>query len=107
MWNRWERVVAKHYEERWFVVIQKNFTIPGWEIDIIVENEDSFVFVEVKSMSCKMDLYNYLSKKKLRTLKKTIEAYLRKHKMEKQIRMDIVFVLNWKIIELYENITNN
>jgi putative endonuclease len=87
--------------------LEKNFTIRGGEIDIIVENEDTCVFVEVKVVDYVNDLFSYISPKKLQTLTKTIQAYVFKHPTHKEMRVDIAFVKDNCILEIYENVTNS
>ena len=103
-WYLWEKFAQDYYFQKWFNVLEMNYTIRWWEIDLIVENELYLVFVEVKVVDWVDDLFDYITKAKLKFLSKTIENYLHKNPTNKTYRLDFVFVKNWKIFEVYENI---
>lgn len=77
-----------------------------WELDIIAQDEKSnLIFVEVKCVDHTDDLFGYVTKKKLHTLKRSIEHYCIQTEREyAEIRLDIVFVKHGQIIEIFENI---
>lgn len=103
----WEEIVSKYYISKWYTIVNRNFTIPWWEIDIIVENNQNLIFVEVKTINNIDDIDGYVSKKKINTLDKTVQTYLMKNPSDKEISIDAVFVKNNQVVEIYENITNN
>jgi Holliday junction resolvase-like predicted endonuclease len=110
LWDQWEEIVSQHYKNAGYIFIQKKFTIQWWELDLIFFSSDKneMIFIEVKAIDNTEDIFWYLTKKKLSTLKRTIEYYLyQNHIKNKLIRLDVVFVKNNKIIEIYENVTNN
>jgi Holliday junction resolvase-like predicted endonuclease len=100
-----EWLVQQAYEDQGYILCAKNFTIPGWEIDLIMENEWYRVFVEVKDVSSRDDIHDYITPKKLATLYKTIDTYNRKYESDKNMRLDIVFVSKGTIIEWYHNVS--
>ncbi|NOZ43904.1 MAG: hypothetical protein GXP45_01945 [bacterium] len=73
-------------------------------MDLILRYKQEIVFVEVKVVDYIEDLFGYISPNKLKNLKKTIEAYLLKHKLTEDFRLDVVFVKNQRIIEKFEGI---
>jgi len=75
-------------------------------LDLILENDELLTFVEVKVMDYMDDFFDYITLKKLGTIKKTIERYLLKHPTDKPYVLDIVFVKHNSIVEIYENVTN-
>ncbi len=81
-----------------------NFTIRGGEIDVIVENADTTVFIEVKVVDYIDDLFGYVTEKKLYFLHKAIEYYKYRHGVKTNSRIDVAFVKNDKIVEIYENV---
>lgn len=101
---RWEKIVLEYYLSNWWSLVDQNYTIPGGEIDLILEKDQIIIFCEVKVVDNTEDLAGYVSQKKLQTLKKTVESYCQKNNVEKDIRLDLIFVKHWKILESYENI---
>jgi len=99
-----EELVQEAYESQGYLLREKNFTIPGWEIDLIMQQHWFRVFVEVKDVSSRDDIHDYITTKKLATLRKTIDTYNRKYETNDEIRLDIVFVANGKILEWYEDV---
>lgn len=100
--KRWyiaESIVLQSYIDQWWTLVQKNFTVPGGEIDLIVwkENNNSeeseqllqwswsaqkdrwvLCFIEVKDVSRIDDLSGYITAKKRQTIKKTMQLFLHK-----------------------------
>ena len=80
--------------------------MPGGEIDIIAQKAGELVFVEVKAVPLGRDLYNHVTAKKLGTLVRTIERYCwQENCQEQKKRLDIVFVSDNHIIEIYDNVS--
>lgn len=100
-----EALVMKHYTTNGYTPREQNYTIRGGEIDCIVENEKYIVFVEVKVVNHIDDLQSFITGKKLYYVQKTIEQYLHTHAIDKDPRLDVVFVKQGQIIEVFENIT--
>ncbi len=100
----WESLVQQLYESHGYDCKDKNFTIRAWEIDLVMENDLNCIFVEVKVVNYIENLHDYITTKKLQTLKHTIDTYLWKYPTQKKVRIDIVFVKDHKIIEIYKNI---
>lgn len=102
IWYQWENIALKYFLEKWYQFVEKNFTIRGWEIDLIVKKQN-LVFVEVKNIDSIDNIQNYITNKKLKSLQKTIWVYVESKNIQ-DYRLDIVFVKNWKIFEHFENI---
>lgn len=107
LWYESEEIVAKYYQSKWYGIVAQNYTIPWWEIDIIVEDNCNLIFVEVKNINAIDDIDGYVTKKKIWLLDNTVQVYLMKNHSEKDISIDVVFVKWNQIVEIYENITNN
>lgn len=99
-----EAIALCAYEARGYTLIKRNYTVPGGEIDLIVQDSQKIIFVEVKVVNAIDDIYDFLSQKKLQTLRKTIDIYLWKHSPHKDIQCDVVFVRAGKIFQVYEAI---
>ena len=45
-----ESLVKKHYLNLGYRFLHANWTIPGWEIDLIFESDSELIFIEVKTV---------------------------------------------------------
>jgi len=104
LWAEWEKIVLNHYLDNDYILVKKNYNKRGGELDLIFSKDNVTIFVEVKVVDYIDNLHNYLTKKKLKNLQKTIEAYLRKHNIKTDLRFDVVFVKNYEILTVVENI---
>ncbi len=102
--NAGEELVQQYYETKWFRCKDKNFTIKGGELDLVMEDDTTLVIVEVKVVNYIDNLHDYITSKKLHSLQKSIQTYLWKYPTKKSVRLDIVFVKENKIIEIFKNI---
>lgn len=96
-----ESLVKDFYLWQWYKLVCQNYTIRWGEIDLIVSLPSLLVFVEVKSVFSIDDMIDYVTRKKMEVLLKTVDAYLWKHPTSKEYRFDIVFVKDNKILEVY------
>ena len=101
-----ENLVKDYYLKLGYRFLHANWTIPGWEIDLIFESDSELIFIEVKTVDYTEDLENYITKTKLKALERAVEAYITKYPTSKDLRIDVAFLQQGKIIEIYENITN-
>jgi Holliday junction resolvase-like predicted endonuclease len=64
--------------------------------------------IEVKTVNDIDDLDNYVTPKKIWFLQRTLENFLQNidESWIEYIRMDVVFVKNNQILEIYEDVTN-
>jgi Holliday junction resolvase-like predicted endonuclease len=75
-------------------------------LDLIFQKDNILTFVEVKVVDQIDDLYDYVTPKKLGHVKHTIEYYLLNHPTSREYVLDIVFVRDNSILEVYANATN-
>lgn len=99
----WENIALDYYQKNWYNLLERNYTIRWWELDLIMENKENLVFVEVKVIENIDDLCWYITKNKLNFIKKTIKYFLLDNPTNKEYRVDFVFVKDGKIFEVYEN----
>ena len=66
------------------------------------------VVIEVKTVNDIDELDNYITEKKIWFLQRTLESFLQNidESRIEDIRMDVVFVKNNQILEIYEDVTN-
>ncbi len=81
--------------EKGYTIVARNWRYGKKEIDIIVQDRDTFVFVEVKTRSTlAFELpQEAVTPKKMRNLVEAADAYLLQRGIEQQSRFDIVSVL--------------
>ncbi len=104
--NEGEDLVAQEYQNRWYTLIERKYTIKWWELDLIFQKNNILTFVEVKVVDHMDDLQDYVTPKKLWHVKHTIEYYLYTHPTDKEYVLDVVFVRDNSIFEIYKNVTN-
>jgi len=104
--DQWELLVAEYYQNKGHILLQHKYTIHWGELDLIFENDELLTFVEVKVVDYIDDFFDYITPKKLWTVKRTMERYLLNHPNDKPYVLDVVFVKNNSIVEIYENVTN-
>lgn len=95
-----EKLAQKFLERKGFILIEKNFKTPRWgEIDLVMRDGDTTVFVEVKTRSASnaqffggpLGSINYF---KLRALKRAAQFYLSSKKYDQEAaRIDAVSVI--------------
>ena len=103
----WGQIALERYLQRGYTLLGQNFTIPWGEIDLIFTKWETIIFVEVKVVDGISERDNYLSPKKIQSLERSIENYCYIKGIEKEIRLDLAFIQNSTVVEVYENISNN
>lgn len=103
-----EELIQYHYQQQGRIPLEHNFTIRWGEIDLLMEKEKTLVLIEVKTINHIDELDHYISSKKIWFLQKTLAYYLQNVNTQtyQEIRIDVAFIKQGKIIEIYENITN-
>jgi len=91
-----EDLAANYLMRKGFTILERNYRIKGGEIDIIAQNEDTLIFVEVKTRkkhSMKMTLMN-ISYTKQKRISLTAERYINQYpeNVKSKIRFDIIIV---------------
>jgi putative endonuclease len=73
-----EELALKFLLSKRFTLIERNYTVKGGEIDLIMRSDGFIVFVEVKSLSIfsEYSIYNAISRRKKYFLKKAIDKWL-------------------------------
>lgn len=111
--RRGEDIACEYLRKQGFVIIDRNFRIQGGEIDIIALDQNTLVFIEVKTrrsskFGTPLEAINYW---KIKSLIKTAQFYKVKHpKLPESMRIDAVAIIvdydnNPLSIELVKNIS--
>lgn len=99
--ERGEEICCEYLSKSGFYLIERNFTIPIGEIDIVAQKDDRIHFIEVKSIQCTNanvsyeTLYNpaeNFNAKKIQKFKKTMLAYIKKHGVSCETQIDLYVV---------------
>lgn len=106
-WSIGEELAVWYYEENGYEILDTNYTIPGGELDVIAQKNGEIVFVEVKVVDYVDDLMWYIKPQKLKFLEKTIQDYMYKKNLDFDVRLDVAFVKDNSILEVFENVTNS
>lgn len=95
-----EELARRYLEKKGFVLVEKNYKTPRWgEIDLVMRDRDTTVFVEVKTRSGSstklfggpLGSINY---HKLKTLKRAAQFYLSSKKYDHEAaRIDAVSIV--------------
>lgn len=104
--NYGEQLAVDYLRNLDYEILAVNWRYKYWEVDIIAKNDDSLVFIEVKSRSntCFGNPEDFVDLKKQNNLIQAAEAYLELTNYQGEIRFDIVSVyLETKIIELIKD----
>lgn len=86
--------VAKCYlEANGYCIMDMNWRIGHWELDLVCNKDDLIIIVEVKTRT---NIYEYpheiLSKSKIRNLIKAGEEYVKLNSINKEIRFDLIII---------------
>jgi putative endonuclease len=90
-----EEIARKHLLKKGYEILDINWRFKKLEIDIISKQEDTIVFVEVKTRSNDVfgDPEVFVTKKKQKFLVAAAHQYLVERNIELEARFDIVSVL--------------
>ncbi len=90
-----EDIAARYLEVEGYMIMDRNWRCGHKEIDIVVRNENTIVFVEVKTR-CGTEYGNpedAVNFRKIRRIVNSADAYLRLHSIDLDVRFDIVTVV--------------
>lgn len=91
--------MARHYEAAGYVVLDRNWRVPGGEIDLVVGKADEIVFCEVKTRRSRRygAAVEAVDHRKQRFLRRTAMSWLDAHGRRGRLRFDVASVENGAI----------
>jgi len=101
--NLAEEKAVQFLENSGYQIIERNFYSRFGEIDIIALKDKIYHFVEVKSGNSFEPIYN-ITPAKLKKIIKTMNFYLKKHKIKNSYQIDAIIIKN-NSIEMIKNIS--
>ena len=100
-----EEKSCEYLTSRGFKIVEQNFYAKKLgEIDIIAKKNDVYFFIEVKSAEDYEIAVNNITQAKLSKIKRSVDYYLQKKKLNPDYQIDAIIVINDDITHL-ENIT--
>ena len=101
-WYLAEDLVYEYYRKQGFLLHWKNYTIRGWELDLIMSNDTTWLFVEVKCIDGIDDIHNHIKLSKIKAIQRTIDSYFYLHSQwDKTIMLEFVYVKYGMIYGVY------
>ena len=90
-----EEIALKYLLENGYKLLHRNWHFGKYEVDLIVENDESLVFVEVKFRSTDYfgDPEIFVSNKQKLNLIRAANRYISKFDIDKEARFDIVSIV--------------
>lgn len=93
--NKGEELAVKFLRQKGYLIVERNFKTKFGEIDIIAKDNNTIVFVEVKTRT--NDYFGYpfeaVDERKRVKLKNLALIFMKKYNKEFPIRFDIVSIL--------------
>lgn len=100
-----EQQSCEYLHSQGYTIVEQNFYAKKiGEIDIIAKKGNVVHFIEVKSAQEYEIAVNNITPNKLSKIKRSVDYYLQKHKLDVDFCIDAIIVVNFQIDHL-ENIT--
>ena len=90
-----EAAAVTYLEKKGHRIIERNWSVSGYEVDIISENDEFIVFVEVKTRTTADwgDPSDAVTEQRMRLMIRAASHYLKMNGIDKPARFDIVTVI--------------
>jgi putative endonuclease len=90
-----EELAVKFLKDACYKILHVNFVWGRNEIDIVAENKDFIVFAEVKTRTDDFlnPLPNVISREKQKSIIYAAEGYIKRYRIDKESRFDVITVL--------------
>jgi putative endonuclease len=102
--DKGEDIAIKFLKKQGYLILEKNYRTILGEVDIIAKDNETIVFVEVKTRTNLTFGYPFeaINNQKIQKLKKVALSYLKRHNLNLPIRFDILSIfLKDKIKEIH------
>jgi putative endonuclease len=93
--NKGEEVALQFLLDKGFNILETNWRFGKEEIDIIAINTEFLIVVEVKTRYSDEygDPAEFVNKNKQRLLVKAAQAYVERHRIQQEVRFDIISII--------------
>ena len=89
-----EDAAMEWLRERGYYIVERNWRIGRYEVDIIAEHYDTLHFVEVKTRKegSWQSAYDSIDEQKIRTLRRAAAYYRAKRRVQRLLQFDLIAV---------------
>lgn len=107
---RGEDIATEWLREQGYYIVERNWRVGHYEMDIIAEHYDTLHFVEVKTRRKGgwQSAYDSIDEQKIRSLRRAAMAYRSMHRIRHNIQFDLIAITvyedNSTTLEYVENI---
>ena len=93
--NTGEEIAADYMISKGYRILERNWRVGHWEVDLIAENERWLVIAEVKTRKNTLfgEPEDFVTLQKQRNLIRAAAAYIRRTQQVKEVRFDIISVV--------------
>lgn len=98
-----ETLAVEYLKEKGYIVLQRNYTCPVGEIDIVCKKDDMIIFVEVKARETLKFGYprEAVTPYKINKIRMVASNYLKQKRLVNQkVRFDVIDILGDKITHI-------
>ena len=90
-----EQIAADYLREKGFSILDMNWRSGSKELDIVAEKDDMIHVVEVRSLTTAFfqQPYQTIGFAKQRNLLQAVNAYMERHKVSKEVQLDVISVV--------------
>jgi putative endonuclease len=89
-----EEVATEHLIKLGYGILERNWRMKPFEVDIIAMKGNRIVFVEVKTRtSSEVDPFETVDKKKMANLARSANAYVQKFDIPHEVQFDLIAVV--------------
>lgn len=92
--SRGEDIATQWLRDKGYYIVERNWRVGHYEIDIIAEHYDTIHFVEVKTRSKGgwQSPYDSIDEQKIRSLRRGAMAYCSLHRIRHNIQFDLIAI---------------
>jgi putative endonuclease len=92
--SRGEDIATQWLRDRGYYIVERNWRIGHYEIDIIAEHLDTIHFIEVKTRQKGgwQSAYDSIDEQKIRTLRRGAMAYRAIHHLRHNLQFDLIAI---------------
>lgn len=93
--NKGEEIALDYLTDKGYHILETNWRFGKEEIDIIAIDKKFLIIVEVKTRSSRFfgEPHEFITKQKQRLLIKAAQAYVDRHKIQQEVRFDIISII--------------
>lgn len=92
--NKGEEIAIKFLKNKGYTILEKNYKTNLGEIDIIAKDNDTIVFIEVKTRTSSSFGYPFesINSRKIHKLKNAALTYLKRYNLQLPTRFDVLSI---------------